>query len=395
MRPLLLKLHRYFGLAAAAFLFAAGGSGALIAWHEELDAWLNPGFFHARTQGTPLPAAELIRRVEAADPRISVRYLPLTTRPGDSLIVQLDARINPADGRPYRPGYDQVALDPVSGAVLGKRLWGEVAMGREHLIPLLYRLHYTLLLPVRHGVDLGVWLMGLIAIGWLFDSIVSLCLAFPSPRSWRKSFALRWREGGYRLLFDLHRSGGVWLWGVLTLLALTSVAMNLREEVVRPVLSLFSTPTPSPLRQRGQAPSTASVLPPERILALAAASARLDRIADPAGGLYIARAQNLYGVGFFPTGEPAAGMGATWLYFNAASGAVLGAEGPGRGNRGDRFLQAMFPLHSGRLFGLAGRVAISLTGVAVAILSASGVLIWLKKRRARQRSARRRMENAA
>jgi uncharacterized iron-regulated membrane protein len=42
-------------------------------------------------------------------------------------------------------------------------------------------------------------------------------------------------------------------------------------------------------------------------------------------------------------------------------------------------------LHSGRIFGRAGRIAITLLGLAIATLSATGVMIWARKRAARRR----------
>ncbi len=42
MRSWLVRLHRWFGLAIALFLFVAGLTGAVIAWDHELDAALNP-----------------------------------------------------------------------------------------------------------------------------------------------------------------------------------------------------------------------------------------------------------------------------------------------------------------------------------------------------------------
>lgn len=69
MRPVLVRLHRWLGVATALFLFVSGLTGALIAWDHEIDALLNPTFFHARTDGPALPPLELARRVEAADPR--------------------------------------------------------------------------------------------------------------------------------------------------------------------------------------------------------------------------------------------------------------------------------------------------------------------------------------
>jgi len=53
----------------------------------------------------------------------------------------------------------------------------------------------------------------------------------------------------------------------------------------------------------------------------------------------------------------------------------------GEGSAGDVFLQAQYPLHSGRILGLTGRIVVSVTGLVVA-MSVTGVLIWLKKRRA-------------
>jgi uncharacterized iron-regulated membrane protein len=54
--------------------------------------------------------------------------------------------------------------------------------------------------------------MGIVAMVWVLDAFIAAWLAFPSRRAWKKSFAFRFDEGGYRLSFDLHRSDGVWPW---------------------------------------------------------------------------------------------------------------------------------------------------------------------------------------
>jgi uncharacterized iron-regulated membrane protein len=46
-------------------------------------------------------------------------------------------------------------------------------------------------------------------------------------------------------------------------------------------------------------------------------------------------------------------------------------------------MQAQFPLHSGRIIGMPGRILVSLLGLVVAMLSLTGVVIWAKKRRSR------------
>ncbi|WP_321872555.1 PepSY-associated TM helix domain-containing protein [Burkholderia ubonensis] len=395
LRPWLVRMHRWLGLATALFLFVAGLTGAVIAWDHELDAWLNPAFYDARSGGAPLSSIsplELANRIEAADPRVQVTYLPLGVEPGRTLVVGVQPRIDRATGQPYPLDFNQIAVDPATGAVQARRQWGALSLARLELIPFLYRLHYTLHLPVRGGIDLGTWLMGLVGIAWCVDSVIALWLAFPSLKSWRKSFAFRVKRGGYPLVFDLHRSGGVWVWGLLAVVAVTSVSMNLGNEVVRPLVArlspLAATPFTNPERFP-PAPAGSAPLSRERIVAIARDAARGDGIAAPAGGLFFASAMNVYAIGYFAPGNDHGdvGLGNPWLYWDAATGRRVAAVVPGRGSAGDVFMHAQFPLHSGRIAGVAGRVLVSALGVMIAMLSATGICIWLKKRMARARAA--------
>ncbi|KAH0432086.1 PepSY domain-containing protein [Paraburkholderia fungorum] len=392
MRRQLVRLHRWFGIAIALFLFIAGLTGAIIAWDHELDAALNPSFFKARAVGPALSGLELARRVEAADPRLQVTYLPLTAEPGHTLQMMVLPRTNPATHQPYPLDFNQIAVDPATGAIQGRREWGAVSLAPLNLIPFIYKLHYTLHLPFTGGIDTGTWLMGIVGIVWLFDSVIALWLSFPSFKAWRKSFAFRFGRGSYALTFDLHRSGGVWIWGLLVIVALTSVSMNLSAPVVRPVVSMFSTLTPDPINNpeilRKPQPGD-QVLSRERIVQLAEQAGKAQNLTVPPGGVYYAELLHAYGVGFYAPGNDHGdlGLGNPWMYWDAATGKPLGAQIPGKGTAGDIFMQVQFPLHSGRILGLGGRIVISAMGIAVAVLSATGLLIWLKKLNARRRSA--------
>jgi Uncharacterized iron-regulated membrane protein len=121
MRRQLVRLHRWFGVAIALFLFVAGLTGAIIAWDHELDAALNPSFFKARTAGPALSGLELARRVEAADPRLQVTYLPLDAEPGHTLQMMVLPRTNPATKQPYPLDFNQIAVDPATGDIQGRR----------------------------------------------------------------------------------------------------------------------------------------------------------------------------------------------------------------------------------------------------------------------------------
>lgn len=239
-RQILTLLHRWAGLFLAVFLFISGLTGAIISWDHELDEWLNPQLFDRQSQGDPLPPTILADQLEAADPRILITWLPLTIEPDENLGLGVKGRIDPRTGKAFDLGFNQIALDPVSGELRGSRMWGEISLTCENFIPFLYKLHYSMHIPDAFDIELGIVLMGILAIVWSIDCFIALWISFPNFEVWRKSFVFRWRQGSYKLNFDLHRSGGVWLWGLLLILAVTAVTMNLKLEISRPIVSIFS-----------------------------------------------------------------------------------------------------------------------------------------------------------
>ncbi|RKT49634.1 putative iron-regulated membrane protein [Azonexus fungiphilus] len=390
MRPLLVRLHRWFGLFCALFLIISGLTGSIIAWNHELEEWLAPDIFTVNPPAGAkmLAPLSLARQLEAEMPGLQLTYLPLSVEPGHSLGIGVAPR-PAADGSPaIAPGFNQMAVDPYTGRILGQRQWGEFGLAPEKFFAFLYKLHYSLHLPAIAGIPVGTLLMGIVGMVWTIDAFVALWISFPAGGNWRKSFAFRWRAGGYRLNFDLHRSGGVWVWALLLILAFTSVSMNLGAQVVRPLVGLFSPLTPLPAAGRTPAPADqphAPALAREPIIELARQEAGRRGWQLPAGAIAYNPWLNLYGVAFFDEGDDHGGkLGPPWLYFDGNSGALAGEKHPGHGSAGDIFMHVQHPLHSGRILGLPGRIAVSLLGLVIAMLSLTGVYLWWKKRRARE-----------
>ncbi len=388
MRPYLVLLHRWFGLFIAVFLLIAGLTGAIISWDHELDAWLNPQLFNAQTQGQYQSSLTLANQLEAQNPKLQVSYLPLDIAEGKTLILSVSPRMDATTQTAHKLTYNQIALNAVTGEQQGQRQWGEVSLARENLLPFLYKLHYTLHIPDAWGLELGMLFMGIVGIIWLFDCFIALWISFPNLTAWRKSFAFRWSGGPYKLNFDLHRSGGVWVWLLLLMLAVTSISMNLGTQVTRPLVSFFSELSQSPFTSRVPNPEDKPIAPNitrEKILSLANIEARKRDIAWPAGAIFYSSTFGIYGVSYFPKGNEHGdgGLGNPWLYFDAEDGRSVGATIPGTGTAGDIFMQAQFPLHSGRILGLPGRILMSLMGLIVATLSLTGIVIWLRKQRSR------------
>ncbi|ARQ02758.1 PepSY-associated TM helix domain-containing protein [Pseudorhodoplanes sinuspersici] len=417
MRLLFLQLHRWVGLTIAGFLFVSGATGAIISWDHELDDLLNRHLTHVESRGEPIPSLELARRIEANDSRIRVTYMRLVAETGKALAFGVRPVVDPATGRLFEPGYNQVFVDPISGEVIGQREWGAPwPVTRENFISFLYVLHYSLHIPEMWGIDRwGLWLLGGIAVLWLLDCFVGFYLTLPSRRPqdgkvhrpvakrsmrgwwtrWKPAWKIKMGASSYRLNFDIHRAFGLWTWAMMFVLAFTAFSLNLYRDVFYPIMSTVSKVTPTPFDTRTRTDKHQPITPQigyADIIARARDEAQRRGWAEPAGAAFYTPNFGIYGVHFFHAGDDhgAAGVGPAILYYDGADGGYLGARVPWTGTAADIFLQAQFPVHSGRILGLPGRILVSLMGLVIMALSVTGVVIWWRKRAARvwRKSAR-------
>lgn len=412
MRLIFGRLHRWAGLLTAAFLFFSGVTGAIISWDHELDDLLNSKLKDVTTQGPAKPSIELANLIEQRDPRARVIHMNMTPEKNESLAFFVLPRIDPATQRRYTLDYNQIFLDPNTGEELGRRYWGAVwPITRENFVSFLYKLHYTMHIPEFWGSDRwGMRILGIIAIIWTIDCFVGFYLTLPSrkrakagrdpsvARELGKGFWARWKPAwmiktsgsAYRINFDIHRAFSLWTWCVLFIVAFTAFSLNLYFEVFSPLMKTVSNYTPTPYEQREYRHLDHPVEPKmtwTQIYERAQADGKARGWDTPVGSLFYGPAHGIYQVGFFHPGDDhgAAGVGPAQLYYDSEDGRPLGQKLPWVGTAADIFVQMQFPLHSGRILGLPGRILISLMGLVVAALSVTGVVIWWKKRRARLR----------
>ena len=409
-RTISVLLHRWVGLVIAGFLFVSGVTGAVISWDHELDEWLNPHLHEAAWKSPAISSLKLAEQIEARDSRIRVVGVPLTPEPGEALALFVQPRVDPATGRLYESGYNQVFLDPGTGAELGRRERGQAwPITRETVVSFLYRLHYTLHVPELWGIDRwGIWLMGIVAVAWTIDAFVGFYLTLPvrkpvrpdQPAAVRRELAKGWWQrwkpawkvkttgSGYRVTFDLHRAFSLWTWGLLFLLAFTAFSLNLYREVFLPVMSTVSDLTPTPFMERKPVGKHAPITPVvgfAQVIERADAESAARGWPEPLGAVSYNQRYGIYTARFFQPGDDhgAAGVGPAALYYDGADGRYLGDRQPWVGTAADIFVQAQFPVHSGRILGLPGRILISLMGLVVAMLSVTGVVVWWRKWAAR------------
>src|SRR5690606_38462952 len=74
-------------------------------------------------------------------------------------------------------------------------------------------------------------------------------------------------------------------------------------------------------------------------------------------------------------------FGRLWTYVSMKDGAILGQRHDNGSSAADTFFVWQYPLHSGRVFGLAGKAVVSIAGIGTTILCATGVWLWWRRRR--------------
>lgn len=393
-RPLLLRLHRWAGLATGLFLVLAGLTGSLLAFEDRLEAWLNPALFVTASPPPggarpldPFALREMAQR--AAPPQALVDTVLLERQADRSLRYILSARTDPATGLTMPLDVDELFLNPYDGRVQGTRLWGASLFQRETAVSFLYRLHYALALPVPWSAGI----LGTVGLLWTFNCFIGLWLtlprrsAQPSARGGWRRWRAAWRVGpsgnAMRTTLDVHRVAGLWLWLAMLVFAWSSVMFNLRESVFRPLMSVVAVtpdlwagvPTQrTPMQEPAIDWKLAHAAAREAMAVLAAqkhftVSTERDLRLDRAHGVYAYRVHSSLDV----PGTP----GTTTVLIDATTGAVRGFAGDARGHRLEEWLGA---LHMARAFGTPYKVLVSLFGLGVATLSLAGLLLWYRRR---------------
>ncbi|MGW8391856.1 PepSY-associated TM helix domain-containing protein [Pseudoduganella sp. HUAS MS19] len=413
-RSSLVTLHRWAGLVLAGFLLLAGVTGALLAWNHELEAAISPELFIALppAPGAPMLDPLLLReRVQAAYPQAYAGRAPLQAEPGRTMLFRLSLRPGPASSAGAELPNDQVFVNPYTGALQGERKWGDIRQGRKNLMSFIYRLHYTLALGT-----LGSYTMGVLALLWMADCLVGAFLTFPAAQRkparlsavvpgaqtrrgkawlarWWPSWKVRLAGGSYKLTFDLHRAGGLWAWAMLFVLAWSGVAFNLTE-VHDPVMKALFAHQDEGTLQRLQQPVLAPQLDWQaarnRGRALAAQASAAHGFAvlgedllvhDPVRGVYryaVRSSRDILHQG-----------GWTSVVFNADTGVLNSLWMPTGAASGDTIRTWIISLHMALVWGIPFKVFMAVVGLAVAMLSITGLAIWWKKRRGRLTAAQR------
>ncbi len=378
-RKLLRKIHLYLSLVFGLLLVVAGLTGVLLAWVDELDAALNPRLLTvpART-GPPLSPGLTAQRVLArlaADPRYG-QPSQLQLPRGDDGVVVASYRAPKEKSALAIAVTRQVMVDPATLAVLGERDYGRFGLSRPLLMSTLFHVHRYLF-----AGEIGKFVMGLAGLALFLIGALGVALWWPKA-TWAalvKSFAIGGHWTSLKFHFSFHRSAGMAAAPVLLMLGFSGMYFNL-PDWIRPVVAQVATVTPLDKLKN----SSSHGVPIGVEAAVAAAQAvnpagRISRVALPADR------KTPYEIRMRQPGEVRQGDGSTRITVDAYSSKLLRVRDPLTAPGGDTFLNWLFPLHTGEAFGVAGRVIITVAGLAPLAFMVTGLVLWLGRRKVKAR----------
>ena len=183
LRRLLLNVHLCIGLGVAVLLVPISLSGAVLVWHDQLDALINPGRY-AVTQGAAQPPSALLASARSS---LGAGFEPTAVRlPEDAgSPATVTAREQRRGENRGRPRLVTVYLDPPTARVLA------TVEFRDSLFGFLHRFHENLTVPEWSGRAVVGWtgvamlVMSLsgIYLWWPRNAVVRPRLALPArPR---------------------------------------------------------------------------------------------------------------------------------------------------------------------------------------------------------------------
>ncbi|MGP9666930.1 MULTISPECIES: PepSY-associated TM helix domain-containing protein, partial [unclassified Psychrobacter] len=423
-----LWIHRYTGLAMAAFLIIAGITGTLLAFHEELDDVFNHELAQVDVQETPqLPIATLHDKVESAYPEHTFSSMPTSIEADRSAVFSVDRVRGPAANNQPQALFQEVYVHPYTGDIIGTRDRDEWAW--RNTMWKVFWLHRDLLLD-----DIGKLILGIVSLVWTINCFIGFYLTFPRAAKKKKtqkkqstkkraSFLKRWlpawkirtKSNLFKLNYDLHHAFGLWLWGILFVIAWSSVGFNL-QQVYRPVMQAVvglegrgekQEKSKKPPEKMRKSPSVEASTEATDISALgtvdvvnkANSIAYLSEQAAIAAQRQGMSVQQLLGIRWieddsqwqlrFKTNKDIGKKGgASSITVNAKTGNVervnFGYQNSSFGGKTNNWLMSLHMGHISHGIGhLLYQIFLAVLGLVVTVLSVTGVYLWWKGRQSR------------
>ena len=432
LRPFFYKLHLWLGVVSGLILLVVCLSGSLYVFREEVRRAVAPEQFYVKASGEQrLSADEIVAKVEAAKPGKKVGSLTLPESPTRTALVMLNDA--PKKGEKGRKGEDKggekpkkdeaqnagkgakkpqeagkgggkpqgggkkrgetVYVNPYTGEIVGD---GKTSV--DEFFGFLMRLHRWLCLPT----EIGRPIVGVATIIYVIITLTGLILWLPRTAAawrrkatWQTALNVRVRRGGWPLVFDLHNALGFYTLLPALILALTGLCWSFGwyRDAAGSLLG------EAPFKAKTEKPEEIS-LPdgPWRLASLEDLIAKHDKLDPGAGDITISIPQDPETTattiqkgrvgGFFALNVK------NKTQWNRPDGTVVSVERYGKMVEVERFADKPFGakiassirgIHLGDITGLSSKILAFLVCLIATSFPATGVALWVRKLRARNK----------
>jgi len=353
-----MSVHRWSGLLGGLVFVLMGLSGALLVFHEELDAALFPGQLQADPTRGEWSVTRAVQSAQRALPgaRILGVALPSPERPR---VLKVQVRRGSSA--------HAVLVDPYTGEVRGVRARGSrMPSLREDPVSWAYRFHYQLAAGKRGQ------LITVLASLLLLLSVLSGAFVYRKHLLTAVRFRVRVRGASTRTrVSSLHRVGGTWALGLNLLLAVSGFWMI--HDTVTPGFWQPSRPLPAAASPVSRWTYDDALAAAERAVPGFVPS-WIDLGTTPGGtARFTLRGRH-------PNSAPVWGRHSSAVVLEASSLQVVETRRPERLPLGAQLDGLAFPLHQGHWGGLPVKLLFVLAGLSLPLLSLSGTWLWLRRR---------------
>ncbi len=367
LRDLLLRIHRWIGLAIGVVFCIASLTGGIVLFQPELEALINRGAFEQLTPGdVGIAAASEAALAAAAGHRIADARWPSIQNPAYQFqLAGPEPRV--------------VWVDPGSGRVISKDWQPPIING-------IRRIHTSLLLG-RPGVHLVTFVSFLA----LFGMLSGLYLWWPGIRRFFRAFRVRLRRDAYVLSYDTHQVMGALFLPLLFFITFTGVILEY-PGISRPLSNaLFGDAAPS--GPTWPPVDLAQPVPPEDRLGPAALfeAARPHVVNAEPLQVAIPADENEHATVYFERPGQGPKREIVSVLMDPANASVLAVQDPRTLAPGERLHRYEWMiLHTGGRGGPVMRVLYALACLVGGLLVPTGYIVWwLKRRRIEAVSERR------
>lgn len=359
LRRLFLRIHLWTGVSSGLFFVVLAVTGSVLGFQDKVDHALHFQLYEVAPAPQNLSLSEILASVRKVFPSDDVVAVTMPVSLRDAWEVALPSGI--------------ASIDPHTGRVLGLRQRGTAFVG------VINQIH----------VSLACGRIGRTAVRWI--DFAALVLLLSGIQLWWPVRRIRIRRNPFsrgrvgatqRFWFDVHSSAGALSFVFLLVLVGTGAVLSCEGLVAR-LLGRFGRPDTRPAAVLVQPTEGTPYLSTDRALAIAKAvlpGGVATRMQMPAyGGTY--KINITSATRFGPDATDV-------ITLDPYTGSILADDSSRDASLSERVLTTTAALHTGAFFGNAGRAAMALASLLVALQAWSGAMMLWKRRVAHDGSSR-------